>query len=326
MAPSSPPPSGQTLDHPPSPSPSSDLHHTPESPEPQTSNMPSVKQALASITSASTIESKKSIQAGFPFLSLPPEIRNMIYHYIFASVRDETCWTIYADTDASVVKGFRRKCRFLDLAHHACFAEYKAENGLHSVFEIADNYTHSDIILTCRTIFGEAMPIALSHMHISVDTYFTSSASKAFEKLLANMRQPKGAYLSRLTYTDFPLGASTNHPSRLVQCINRSNIRVGYLSLHECVTNDETYRTGRDPVEDFVYILDGLDHQPARVEWAGNLSYARRSSRLESRRIQFNTAVQAWHEKLAISDAAGLSTAPPTFRDFLPQYIDQSSE
>lgn len=286
--------------------------------------MSSIEEEPVAIASASTLETNKPTEAGFPFLSLPPEIRNMIYHHIFTPVRDETCWTIYADFKASVVKGFRRKCRFEKLAHNICLADYEPENGLHSIFGIADNYTHSGIILTCRTVFGEAIPIALSCMHIQVDTYFTDTDSRVFEKFLANMRQSQGAYLSKLDYTYYRLGA--NYPNNFVQCFNRSNIKIGYLGLHEWITVDDASKPDCDPVKDFVNILDGLKHRPARVEWADRFGWTSRPSWLEGKRAEFNTVVQAWYEKLAMLHTANPKIAPPLLRDFFPQCLDQSSD
>lgn len=287
--------------------------------------MASAQEELAPIADASALQVSKSAQAGFSFLSLPPEIRNMIYHYIFTPVRDGTCWTIYANIDASVVKGFRRRCRLDFLAHDACLAEYKAESGgLHTAFGIANNYTHSRMIFTCRTVFGEAMPIAFSHMHIHVDSDFTSIDSNAFERFLANMRQAQGAYLSKLAYTYYP--HSSNVENNFIQCINRSGIRIGYLGLHDCFYYSDTSRNILDPLKHFVNMLDGLDHQPARVEWTALFDFAIITPGWESRRAEFNTAVQLWREQLAVKDAASLNAQQTRLRDFLPQYFDQSSD
>ena len=170
MAPSPSPPThlpSQVIDHSSSPSPLS-LHHTSLPSESHTNNM------AASARDASALDTTVFTQRGFPFLSLPPEIRNMIYHYLFAPVRDGTCWRIYADRDVTRLKGTRSSCYICAsrLAHKTCQSNFVAVENMSSVFDCSGNSARSGILQTCKMVMEEALPISLICIHISITCFF----------------------------------------------------------------------------------------------------------------------------------------------------------
>ncbi|KAH0154050.1 hypothetical protein KCU67_g9216, partial [Aureobasidium melanogenum] len=321
MAPSSPPASDQSLNHPTSPSPSSDPRHTPASSEPQTSNMSSVEEESVSIASASALESNESTQAWFPFLSLPPEIRNMIYHYIFTPVRDETCRVIYKPHSDGYLVGVRRRCHLTGAEHITCRASYNYIEGYVQVLQIMDAYAHSGILRTCRMILEEAMPISLANMHITIGSSsccdFGSLISKTLQTLFSNMCQPQGGFVSTITYTYF--GTLSGHMAFLAQCINPTGIKIGHLVLHET-----TSTLDHEVIKHFIANLDSLKHKPSRVEWLHRYTHV--SYRYEKCRTEFNEAAQRWLVQLATTKAADCNARLPLLQDFLPQYFDKSSD
>ncbi|KEQ62461.1 uncharacterized protein M437DRAFT_66332 [Aureobasidium melanogenum CBS 110374] len=321
MAPSWPPSSGQTLDHPPSSPPSSDLHHTSASPRTHTSSMMPAQEETAYIAGASALESNKPAQAGFPFLSLPPEIRNMIYHYIFTPVRDGKCLAIHAPWDAHRLQGFRRECSLcrLNIEHDTCFARFNHEQHLSYAFELPHNHVQSGILRTCRTVMREASPVSLAHMHISMhlSSHDSDFSLRCLKRLLAYMRQPGGAYLSRLTYTCYTLTAETMR--LLIQITNRGNISIGYLVL---ITSSSVNHP--DAAKLFVATLDSLEHKPARVEWL--YRYTRLPDEYNNDRKEFNEAARKWLVQSAKIKVTDCNAALPLLQDLLPQYFDQSSD
>lgn len=321
MAPSSLPASDRTPEHSPSPSLPPSHHHTPASPEPRTSNMSFIEEKSISIAGASALESKRPTQAGFPFLSLPPEIRNMIYHYIFTPVRDGKCLAIHAPWDAHRLQGFRRDCSLcrLNKEHDTCFARFNHEQHLSYAYELPHNHVQSGILRTCRTVMREASPVSLAHMHISMhlSSHNSDFSLRCLKRLLAYMRQPGGAYLSRLTYTCFTLTAETMR--LLSQITNRRNISIGYLVL---ITSSSVNHP--DAAKLFVATLDSLEHKPARVEWL--YRYTRLPDEYNNDRKEFNEAARKWLVQLAKIKVTDCNAALPLLQDLLPQYFDQSSD
>ncbi|THV93854.1 hypothetical protein D6D25_09377, partial [Aureobasidium pullulans] len=76
---------------------------TSPSPDTDQSDMTSPTEGTPAIASASVLETTKAPQSRLGFLSLPPEIRNMIYSFLFTPVQDGTCWGVRAKfMDASL--------------------------------------------------------------------------------------------------------------------------------------------------------------------------------------------------------------------------------
>ncbi|KAG9740371.1 hypothetical protein KCU73_g9225, partial [Aureobasidium melanogenum] len=328
MAPSSPPASDQGLHRSPSHSPPPDLHDTPASPEPHKSNTSSFKEETAPIADASTLEVTKPAQAAFPFLLLPPEIRNMIYNYIFAPVRDGKCWIICTDYKNTRLRGFRRNCRCCSsgIAHPTCHPKLETNfDGFRSILEITDNYTHSGILQTCHAIHKEAMPVSLAHVHISFDSISISSTDihEPFRMFLANMRQPQGAYLSKLTFSCYEYQDRPADPKLLALLINQANLKLGSLDLFElpCFSRAPQYRF----LKHFVDLLESLDNLPTSVRWL-NFFNELWSKDLDEQKLDFNNAVVMWREKLATVRAGEQDTPAPLLRDFLPRYFSQPSD
>jgi hypothetical protein len=287
------------------------LHHTSLPQESHTNNI------------TPSMETTKSTQVGF--LSLPPEIRNMIYHYIFAPVRDGTCCVVYADWGITRLQGFRRNCSLCRSAmiHRICRPEYASVTHMIQAFEFSGNSVLSGILQTCSTVLIEALPISLSCMQLSI-TYSADSIERltsALQLLLAYIRQPKGAYLSvfRCTYYQprSDIGDDIRHLSQL---INGLSIRFDHLILCELAS------TGQPDIgKHFVLTVDSLHHKPAKVEWVPFIGTGTPSDRHYSQRMEFNEAAGKWLAKLAKVKASDPAARLPLLRDSLPHFFEESA-
>lgn len=285
--------------------------------------MSSTQEEPASIADASALEVTNSTRAGLSFLSLPPEIRNMIYHYVFTPVRDGACLVVRTNRSGDRLDGLRRKrvhCS-RNLPHPTCHPKLNTSDEHPEEFAFTDNYVHSNILRTCHNIFEEAMPISLAHMHIAVSSSFGYHDSyKLLRTFLQNMRRPHGAYLSKLTYTSFQhLDLHDDRGILLAKVLKDNDIRIEYLELHE------SWDDSTDPhlvVNYFVEISDALKHKPATIQWTDR--YGFRSYRYESHRIKFNRGIVDWLVESAAAESSNCDTQPPLLRDFLPRYFDQS--
>jgi hypothetical protein len=324
MASSSPRASSQVVDHTPSPSApldhttslSSLLDHHTSLPRGSHTNQPTLSKE------ESAMETKSS-QAGFRFLSLPPEIRNMIYHYIFVPVRDGTCRRVHIHPKEPRLKGIRSSCFICRsaLPHTTCQPGSDFVTGMYCAFDIIGSSTHPGILQTCNTTLEEALPISLGCLHISL-CWPHGYVERALVSLLANMRQPKGAYVSTFTckyYTTF--SADGGNLRCFSQLINRTGIRIGHLFL--CEITESAYL---DIGKHLIATLDRLDHKPASVERTPLTTSATRPSRYGSKRVEFNEAAGRWLARLATVKAADPNARLPLLRDFLPQYFEGSSD
>jgi hypothetical protein len=257
-------------------------------------------------------------------LSLPPEIRNMIYHYIFTPVRDGTCLVVYTDWDMICLQGIRRKCFLCKSAqvHTTCRPEYAHTEDIFHAFELSGNSARSSILRTCNAVLKEASPISLACMHISIS--YTSRSikrrSRALQVLLAYMHQPKGAYSSAFTctYHDSPGGG--DDMKRFSQMVNGLGIRLGHLVLC-AVTSSHCPGIGQY----FVSTLDSLIHKPAKVEWALLSGTGTTSYRFNSQRTEFNEAAEKWLAKLPKVKAFDSTAHLPLLRDPLPHFFEESA-
>jgi hypothetical protein len=316
---SSAPPSSQVLDHTSSmPSPPS-LHRTSLPTISRTNNMSTSEQQSASAANAAALESTKSTQAGFSFLSLPPEIRNKIYHYIFT--KDSTCWRIHQDTCEPRLKGVRGICSLCrsTLRHKICRLDYSPVRNMHFVFRLSGNPTRSGVLQTCNTIINEALPISLACIHISIVCYEISTVylTRALELFLTYMRQPKGAYFSVFTCTYYrTLPGNRDDVGNFSEVINGAGLRTGCLILQ-----GNTSMTNRNIGigKYFAANLDRLENKPAKVEWTQ--SAGRISPQYETERCKFNEAAKKWLAQLA-KVKADPNARMPLLRDFLPQFFE----
>lgn len=281
--------------------------------------MSTSEQQPASATNTAALESTKSTQAGFPFLSLPPEIRNMIYHHVFTPVKDGTCWRIHAPLSGNRLKGVQSTCVFCcaNLTHTTCHAEHVPVKDMCVAFDFSGSYWHCAIMQTCNAILKETLPISLASMHISIVycdihlAYF----SQCLKLLLANMRQPKGAYLAAFTCTYYEgLLRDGDGMGNFSQLINGAGIRIGYLVLCELM-----YSPNPKTAKCFVTNLDRLENKPAKVEWTQ--SCGRNSPQYETERRDFNEAAKKWLAQLA-KVKADPNARMPLLRDFLPQFFE----
>jgi hypothetical protein len=272
-----------------------------------------------------SMEITKFTQAGFPFLSLRPEIRNMIYHYIFTPVRDGTCLAVYADRDVTRLRGFRRNCclcRRSTLTHMTCQSEHVAVEDMFFAFDLSGNYTHSGILQTCSTTLKEAASVSIACMHISID-YSSASVerlSRALQVLLVYMRQPKEAYLSVFTCTYHDDPGDGDGMKQFSQMVNGLGIRIGHLVL--CAVTSSLYP---EIGQYFVSTLDRLIHKPAKVERAPLCGTSTTLYRFNSQRIEFNEAARKWLENLAKVKTSDPTARLPLLRDSLPHFFEESA-
>jgi hypothetical protein len=310
-------------------SPSAPLDHTQSLASPldiQQASLPkshtskvSLPKELNDVATAS-MRPTDSTRAGLSFLSLPPEIRNMIYHYILTPVKDGTCQQINIHWHEARLKGVRSSCFVCptNLPHATCHSGSASVRGMYLAFDIIDRPRHSGIMQTCKTTLKEALPISLACLHISLFCPH-DYVERALVSLLANMRQPRGAFLSTFTCRYYETSTDDGGERCFSQLINGTGIRIGRLIL--CEITESAYL---DIGKLFIATLDRLDHKPASVEWTPLSDTAPTSYQYESQRCEFNEATGRWLANLATVKAAGPTARLPLLRDFLPQYLEES--
>ncbi|THW81975.1 hypothetical protein D6D15_10440 [Aureobasidium pullulans] len=302
---------------------------TSPSPDTDESNLTSPSEETLSIAGASILETTKPPQSRLGFLSLPPEIRNMIYSFLFTPVQDGTCWGVRAKFMDASLSGVRLPCyicsngsihtfcRFVDAPQDTTHTTYTA-------FTLTNKHMHSNIHQTCRTIMKESRASSLAHMLISIDCIFnhTRTFHQSFNRFLVNMDSPTEAYLAGLSCTSLDGSGLKYKPEyylSLSTFINEKRIKIGYFELKECWFNG--VQPSWDVLEFFVDFLQSLDHKPATVRWQkGDF---RSDPSYKDEMNAFNNVVGAWLEATSISKAKGSGLKMPLLRDFLPKYFDR---
>ncbi|THV64835.1 hypothetical protein D6C78_04293 [Aureobasidium pullulans] len=300
---------------------------TSPSPDTDQSDMTSPIEGTPTIASASVLETTKAPQSRLGFLSLPPEIRNILYGFLFTPVQDGTCWAVRAKFSDTSLSGVHLPCYLCSNGsiHTFCTSVHPRQNATHTAytaFVLTNKRIHSNIHQTCRTIRGESLSISLAHMRISMKCRLNGDdpAYRGFLAFLTNMGQSKGAHLAALNVRSFDEQNSKlepDKPSCLSRIINEHEITIGHLELDEC------WLRGLQPVsllEFFVDFLESLNRLPITVRWVS----PRPSSGLayKDEMDAFNEAVGIWLEATSISKAKGSGLKMPLLREFLPKYFD----
>lgn len=286
--------------------------------------MSALEEESASVRDASVLDATKSSQTGFPFLSLPPEIRNMIYQYLFTSVRDGTCLQIHTDWNGARLKGVRSDC-FLcrsRLSHKTCQSSYVSVDDMHLAFECACNLTRSGILRMCKTLMRKALPVSLACMHIVFSHHFNDvkHISDALKVFLARTHQPKGVYLSVVTFIKYESSWEDEFDAkRFSQPLNEADIRIGHLIL--CET---TLGVHPNIGKYFVEAIEHLEHKPAKIEWT--YYYTEEAYGYETQRVEFNAAAERWLAQLAKIKQNAPPDAHVRLRDFLPHFSENTTE
>ncbi|KEQ81019.1 hypothetical protein M438DRAFT_338400 [Aureobasidium pullulans EXF-150] len=309
-------------------SPSQDHCHISPSADTDQSEMTSPTEGASAIASASVLETIKAPQSRLGFLSLPPEIRNMIYGFLFKPVQDGSCWAVRANFRDTSLRGVRLPCYLCSNGsiHTFCksvHAQQITTVTAYTAFTLPNKHIHSNIHQTCRTIREESLSISLAHMRISMKCRFNGDDPfyRGFLAFLTNMGQPKGAHLAALNVRSFDPQNSKlelDKPSCLSRIINEHEITIGHLELDEC------WLRGLQPVsllEFFVDFVQSLNRVPITVRWVPQRSSSRLAYKDEM--DAFNEAVGIWLEATSISKAKGSGLKMPLLRDFLPKYFDQ---
>ncbi|THX97153.1 hypothetical protein D6C98_07626 [Aureobasidium pullulans] len=303
-------------------------YQTSQSPDTDRSNMTSPIEGTPTIASASVLETTKALQSRLGFLSLPPEIRNMIYGFLFTPVQDGTCWVVRAKFRDASLSGVRLPCYLCSNGsmHTICTSVYAQQittATAYAAFTLPNKHIHSNIHQTCRAIMKESRASSLAHMLISTSYKFNSDGTirRGFNQFLANMGSPTGAYLAGLSCTSHDGRSPKYEPdeySSLSAFINEKRIKIGYLELKECWSGDS------QPIsmlEFFVDFLQSLDYKPATVRWQKGDFESDPSYKDEMNAL--NNVVGTWLEATSKSKAKKSYTKMPLLRNFLPQYFDQ---
>lgn len=288
--------------------------------------MTSPIEGTPTIASASVLETTKALQSRLGFLSLPPEIRNMIYGFLFTPVQDGTCWVVRAKFMDASLSGVRLPCYLCSNGsmHTICTSVFAQQDTFtYTALTLTNKHIHSNIHQTCRTIREESLSISLAHMRISMKCRFNGDdpSYRGFLAFLTNMGQPKGAHLAVLNVRSFDPQNSKlklDKPSCLSRIINEHEITIGHLELDEC------WLRGLQPVsllELFVDFVQSLNRVPITVRWVPQRSCSGVAYKDEM--DAFNEAVGIWLEATSISKAKGSGLKMPLLRDFLPKYFDQ---
>ncbi|TIA32892.1 hypothetical protein D6C79_09098 [Aureobasidium pullulans] len=301
---------------------------TSPSPDTDRSNMTSPIKGTPAIASALVLETTKTPQSRLGFLSLPPEIRNMIYSFLFTPVQDGTCWGVRAKFMDASLSGVRLPCYLCSKGsvHTFCtsvHAQQITTATAYTAFTLPNKHIHSNIHQTCRTIMKESRASSLAHMLISIKCIFNlaSPVHDSFNQFLVNMGSPTGAYLAGLSCTSYDGGEPNYKPDcyrSLSTFINEKRIKIGHLELKECWVSD--YKP-ISMLEFFVDFLQSLDHKPATVRWQKSDFESDPSYKGEMDAL--NNVVGTWLEATSIAKAKRSNLKMPALRDFLPQYFDQ---
>lgn len=283
-------------------------------------------EGTPAIASASALETIKAPPPRLGFLSLPPEIRNMIYGFLFKPVQDGSCWVVRANLMDTSMSGVRLPCYLCSKgsSHTICTPVFAQQDTFtYTALTLTNKHIHSNIHQTCRTIMKESRASSLAHMLISTDCRFSSDCGfhDSFNQFLVNMGSPTGAYLAGLSYTSHEGSSSKYEPDEdfsLSAFINEKRIKIGYLELKECWISD--YKPISMP-ELFVDFLQSLDHKPATVRWQKSDFESDPSYKGEMDAL--NNVVGTWLEATSIAKAKRSNLKMPVLRDFLPQYFDQ---
>ncbi|CAC9888950.1 unnamed protein product [Aureobasidium pullulans] len=321
-------PSSLDNQHPASVSSSQGHCHTSPSADTDQSEMTSPTGGTPAIASVSALETIKAPQSRLGFLSLPPEIRNMIYGFLFTPVQDGTCWVVRAKFMDASLSGVRLPCYLCSNGsiHTICtslHAQQITTATAYAAFTLPNKHIHSNIHQTCRAIMKESRASSLAHMLISTSYKFNSDGTirRGFNQFLANMGSPTGAYLAGLSCTSHDGRSPKYEPdeySSLSAFINEKRIKIGYLELKECWSGDS------QPIsmlEFFVDFLQSLDYKPAIVRWQKGDFESDPSYKDEMNAL--NNVVGTWLEATSKSKAKKSYTKMPLLRNFLPQYFDQ---
>ncbi|THX06357.1 hypothetical protein D6D13_06565 [Aureobasidium pullulans] len=307
-------------------SPSQDHCHISPSADTDQSEMTSPTEGASAIASASVLETIKAPQSRLGFLSLPPEIRNMIYGFLFKPVQDGSCWVVRANLMDTSMSGVRLSCYLCSKgsSHTICTPVFAQQDTFtYTALTLTNKHIHSNIHRTCRTIMKESRASSLAHMLISTDCKFSSDCGfhDSFNQFLVNMGSPTGAYLAGLSCTSHEGPSSKYEPDEdfsLSAFINEKRIKIGYLELKECWISD--YKP-ISMLELFVDFLQSLDHKPATVRWQKGDFESDPSYKGEMDAL--NNVVGTWLEATSIAKAKRSNLKMPVLRDFLPQYFDQ---
>ncbi|THY71214.1 hypothetical protein D6C86_08351 [Aureobasidium pullulans] len=321
------PSSSDNQDHT-SASPSHDHCHTSPSADTDQSDMTSPTEGTPAIGSASVLETIKAPQSRLGFLSLPPEIRNILYGFLFTPVQDGTCWAVRAKFSDTSLSGVHLPCYLCSNGsiHTFCTSVHPRQNATataYTAFTLPNKHIHSNIHQTCRTIMKESRASSLAHMLISIKCIFNlaSPVHDSFNQFLVNMGSPTGAYLAGLSCTSYDGGEPNYKPDcylSLSTFINEKRIKIGHLELKECWVSD--YKP-ISMLEFFVDFLQSLDHKPATVRWQKSDFESDPSYKGEMDAL--NNVVGTWLEATSIAKAKRSNLKMPALRDFLPQYFDQ---
>lgn len=287
--------------------------------------MTSPIEGTPAIASALVLETTKTPQLRLGFLSLPPEIRNMIYGFLFKPVQDGTCWAVHDKFTDTSLSGVRLPCYLCSNGsiHTICTPVLVRQDTTFITFALTNKHIHSNIHQTCRTIMKESRSSSLAHMLISIKCIFNHAYSvhDSFNQFLVNMGSPTGAYLAGLSCTCLDGCGSKYTPEyylSLTTFINEKRIKIGYLELKECWSDDS------QPIsmlEFFVDFLQSLDYKPATVRWQKGDFESDPSYKDEMDAL--NNVVGTWLEGTSKSKAKKSYTKMPLLRNFLPQYFDQ---
>ncbi|THY45745.1 hypothetical protein D6C97_08514 [Aureobasidium pullulans] len=306
-------------------SPSQDHCHISPSADTDQSEMTSPTEGASAIASASVLETIKAPQSRLGFLSLPPEIRNMIYGFLFKPVQDGSCWVVRANLKDTSLRGVRLPCYLCSNGsiHTFCKSVHVQQDTTCTAFTLPNKHIHSYIHRTCRTIMKESRASSLAHMLISIKCMFNDADAvfRGFNRFLVNMGSPTGAYLAGLSCTSHEGPSSKYEPDEdfsLSAFINEKRIKIGYLELKECWISD--YKP-ISMLELFVDFLQSLDHKPATVRWQKGDFESDPSYKGEMDAL--NNVVGTWLEATSIAKTKRSNLKMPVLRDFLPQYFDQ---
>ncbi|THV89093.1 hypothetical protein D6D27_06701 [Aureobasidium pullulans] len=321
-------PSSLDNQHHTSASPSHDHCHTSPSADTDQSDMTSPIGGTPAIASALVLETTKAPQSRLGFLSLPPEIRNMIYSFLFTPVQDGTCWAVRAKFRDTSLSGVRLPCYLCSKGsiHTFCtsvHAQQITTVTAYTAFTLPNKHIHSSIHRTCRTIMKESRASSLAHMLISIECLFNSAGPihDSLNRFLVNMGSPTGAYLAGLSCTSYDCRDSKYKPDHhfsLSTFINEKRIKIGHLEVKECWSSKfQPFSV----LEFFVDFLQSLDYKPATVRWQKGDFESDPSYKDEMDAL--NNVVGTWLEAASISKSKESGLKVPLLRSFLPQYFDQ---
>jgi hypothetical protein len=281
----------------------------------------------------SAVDDGETAQTALSFLSLPPEIRLMVYDHLFVRQKRTSGVIVWANPRTPKLRFHRLNCHYCmkGHSHTQCHFEgyWTLSHKQNFAFEFSLSCLTSDIAFTCHTIWMEVLPILLRHMSIFVSDDVDDGSFSPFTQFLSNLRLPNGGLLPELVVSfrqtrENPSRSSRKPRHAWAKAITEEKISIAhlYLQVNTQIVNPRHLFNSHRAIRLFVDFLDSVDLQPATIRWiAGDNGWrAVQKTRFDREMEDFNKVVDTWLDDRAVTKIKNAHR--PLLRDYLSKYYD----